>query len=29
MIACAGVGVLGFAIFWLIKKSKKNRTNAK
>ena len=29
MIACAGVGVLGFAIIWIIRKSKKNRTNAK
>ena len=29
VIAFAGVGVLGFAIFWLIKKSKKNRDNAK
>ena len=29
MIACAGVGVLGFAIIWIIRKSKKNRINAK
>ena len=29
VIAFAGVGALGFAIIWLIRKSKKNRDNAK
>jgi len=29
MIACGGIGVLGFAIFWFIRKSKKNKNNAK
>ncbi len=29
MIACGGIGVLGLAIFWLIRKSRKSKNNAK